>query len=865
MRPAICSALLLLAASLFLAPAAQAAKLTVRVSLQDGRQAGAGVSVRVRSGDGSYDQRRVTDGKSRADFQNVPKGPATVSVERAGARAEQPIQVTRKKHNVNVTLVVQAAPPPPPTQQPPPPPPPQPEPAPPAPPPTEPTPPPPPEAEPAPVEPTPPPTAETEPAPTEPTPEPPPPAKPDLVVEAEIVAVSERSISWGYRITNVGVGDADLTGVYVAGGPSRQPTWPPEVRPVNYPFKDPRLPSGQTVTNRALSMQVEPGTLDPGDTWYFMARVDNLAGLDEANENNNVASVPLDVSSLASTPPEAQPPVITQVSPIPDGYHVSGREFGLDLSQVVVYEGQDALPGSAISSLSPTEIYVRSVTSGSFDVSVEVAGVRSEAVAYTAPSPPTPSEPAPQITAVESQVSGYTIRGSGFGRDKRFIDVFEKTGTSERQVGLQDVLNLQDTQILVRSLTVQEGSEIRVEVNDVTSNSVAIGAIAQPNVPVVPTISGITSTPDGYRIAGEDFGSDASQVEVYEAGQPLASQQIASVTPTAIGVQSQPSEPVGIFVKVGAANSTVMIYEPPLPALPPIPVSDDPTTYQTMMDDPSLNCHACHFPELEAEPEWNWVTQEGDTTIRFVKLLKPRELTTEEYQTLPPMLHHAGMDPGTPTWRTSNSNVVAILAQEFDDGQHWRRAIEVRNPGSATLSTEGGIIVSQTIAVLAPGGQPPPDEPPPVQGASFNDVLLGVFQHPRCQNCHNGFRPPVVANLFTADPNDVIENHAELGAGCGGCHVWNSDQSGAAPDFGAAAQGLCEAGKDPGPHASVVEHLTEDALIHWALFDASVSFDGRSVQLDKAFGGSEAQFDQAVQAWIDGGCEPCGPCPPNAE
>jgi len=82
---------------------------------------------------------------------------------------------------------------------------------------------------------------------------------------------------------------------------------------------------------------------------------------------------------------------------------------------------------------------------------------------------------------------------------------------------LQDVLNLQETQILVRSLTVQEGSEIRVEVNDVSSNSVAIGAIAEPNVPVVPSISQITSTPDGYRIEGENFGSDSSQVIVSPA------------------------------------------------------------------------------------------------------------------------------------------------------------------------------------------------------------------------------------------------------------------------------------------------------------------------------------------------------------
>lgn len=154
---------------------------------------------------------------------------------------------------------------------------------------------------------------------------------------------------------------------------------------------------------------------------------------------------------------------------------------------------------------------------------------------------------------------------------------------------------------------------------------------------------------------------------------------------------------------------------------------------------------------------------------------------------------------------------------------------------------------------------------------TFASTLLPTFRHARCVNCH-----AVVADNYqratATNPNRGLPStHPEVNTGtnCAGCHddtllpsqgnlrpAWHAPP--ANMDFrNRSDMSLCLAGQLTGTLArTVLEHLTEDRLILWAVGDGRRprAADGSTLQpLPLAPPMTIAQWRTLVQQWINGG------------
>ena len=285
------------------------------------------------------------------------------------------------------------------------------------------------------------------------------------------------------------------------------------------------------------------------------------------------------------------------------------------------------------------------------------------------------------------------------------------------------------------------------------------------------------------------------------------------------------------------------------------------------------DCHTCHNPSLVSYPSfWDWSTEVGDPTQRFVHLPKPTD-DGERFGIIADL---------TATFTSSDPSVVAVGGPTTEDAVNFVQGIQIVGAGTATITgqmtlhydsgaqgpsppatqqivvfqcatglesilflpnpacsnssatatavlngaacasgqyyvtfgagqgnnqvgtnlpenssylSEGQSSASIQVDVgtntfnhvverwinarLIQSGSPvgpflqdqlgfmPQTEPscqgegPPPDTTVFSDQLLSVFQHPRCQNCHNNNPPPVVNNQAHPPANGV----------CVGCHV----------------------------------------------------------------------------------------------
>lgn len=300
----------------------------------------------------------------------------------------------------------------------------------------------------------------------------------------------------------------------------------------------------------------------------------------------------------------------------------------------------------------------------------------------------------PKIDSIISETDGYTIKGSGFGNKKNNIQVYE----GRSPISSSSISSVKKNAIEVRRKPGQK-VEIYVSRGNLSSNTYGFQWV-DPALAKRKT----------EQITELKKTDDIQQMLVQE-------QQIKgkTETPTIEG-------PIKMEEIKKGEEVRRQIKEPPqleIPTKKP-PDKDDggihpigrPTgeeseggTMGAFMTHDDANCLVCHNVFLQSDPFWNWQTEEGDDTVRYVKRKKwfpnPPEILTQ----LPPAYHHAETDPGRfPPITSSNSQVVG-LGQAADTATELRQRILIRSRGATTINWGG---YQRTITVLA---APVPDSP----------------------------------------------------------------------------------------------------------------------------------------------------------
>lgn len=149
-----------------------------------------------------------------------------------------------------------------------------------------------------------------------------------------------------------------------------------------------------------------------------------------------------------------------------------------------------------------------------------------------------------------------------------------------------------------------------------------------------------------------------------------------------------------------------------------------------------------------------------------------------------------------------------------------------------------------------------------VPAVSFTATLAPTFQHARCTTCH----AVATSGLTTVVPTTQHQGVA-IGntANCTGCHNntllpnqgfnpgWHEAPASMDLRNKTPAQ-LCAMAQNPASAGTVLNHLTQDRLILWAVGDGRVPGNGVRTLAPP---GSIATWQSRVQAWVDAGM----PCP----
>jgi len=138
----------------------------------------------------------------------------------------------------------------------------------------------------------------------------------------------------------------------------------------------------------------------------------------------------------------AAPPTLTAVKPTADGYTLVGTGFVAGKTALEVFEGAAKVAADRIVSVAPGSIVVRGKPTGTVQHKVVVGGQPTTVVAFTH------DVPAPKLTRVERRGSdGYLLVGSGFGADRKVVEVFE----GATKVGADRIKAVEDGRIQVAS------------------------------------------------------------------------------------------------------------------------------------------------------------------------------------------------------------------------------------------------------------------------------------------------------------------------------------------------------------------------------------------------------------------------------
>lgn len=129
---------------------------------------------------------------------------------------------------------------------------------------------------------------------------------------------------------------------------------------------------------------------------------------------------------------------------------------------------------------------------------------------------------------------------------------------------------------------------------------------------------------------------------------------------------------------------------------------------------------------------------------------------------------------------------------------------------------------------------------PAPSGATFTELLLPTYQHPRCTNCHG----------VNASPSTKPNHH--VGSTCSTCHSLGGASNWHAPpatmDFrNKTAAQMCQMTKTLS--INIANHLTNDSLILWAVNSGAVPGSA----LPKAPPSSTSAWHERVEAWLAGG------------
>ena len=136
----------------------------------------------------------------------------------------------------------------------------------------------------------------------------------------------------------------------------------------------------------------------------------------------------------------AAPPSLTAVQATADGYTLVGTGFGA--GKVEVFEGAARVAAERIVSVTPSAVVVRGKPTGTVQHKVVVGGQPTAVVAFTH------DVQAPKLARVEPRgTDGYLLVGSGFGADRKVVEVFE----GATKVGADRIKAVEDGRIQVAS------------------------------------------------------------------------------------------------------------------------------------------------------------------------------------------------------------------------------------------------------------------------------------------------------------------------------------------------------------------------------------------------------------------------------
>ncbi|NIP39735.1 MAG: hypothetical protein GWM89_11945, partial [Candidatus Dadabacteria bacterium] len=334
----------------------------------------------------------------------------------------------------------------------------------------------------------------------------------------------------------------------------------------------------------------------------------------------------------------------------------------------------------------------------------------------------TTNEVVPRINSIISTTDGYKIKGSGFGKVRSNLVIYEgKTAVPSRSVR-----SLNNTSINVHRKTLQT-VDIRVVVSGNTSNTYKyswkdpnlsktkqtqkttikkhkIRKSAKTNTAEPDTIEinkqvVDTKTVDKKRTTDKDNINDlksSSQNNIHTKKQTT---QLDTKSKT----ESVSSDPIKV-VDDKNTNRTIKPIIKPLPStgeeksnggLNPIgrPSSSSSGGTMTAMNTGNTECNSCHLPVLESFPFWNWETSENDDTVRFVRLKKPKSGSH-------PVWKGIKVDGWDVQFQSSNPSVVALIGADSIDSIYMQQGIEIRGPGTATITG-----MSRFRSGISPDGQ----------------------------------------------------------------------------------------------------------------------------------------------------------------